>query len=203
MVLVRRDEVGVRVLMGQRGTAAVFMPDKFVFPGGAVDEGDAGAWGAVPLAAGTARRLGADAGLAGALAVAAIRELWEETGLRLGRAGAASGAGWPGFGLVPRTEALRLVFRAITPPGRSRRFDARFFMAEAVDIDGSPDDFRFASDELRLLQWIDLEAARRLPLPFVTEVVLSEVAAVLADPDPERPVPFFEHDAEGSHFRLL
>ena len=205
VVLVRRDAGAVRVLMGQRGTAAVFMPDKFVFPGGAVDPEDADIGATVPLAPGTARRLakGSDAHLGPALSVAAIRELWEETGLRLGCPATTIETGWPGFERRPRTEALRLVFRAITPRGRPRRFDARFFMAEAADLDGSPDDFSAASGELRLLQWIDLAAARRLPLPFVTEVVLSEIAAVLADPDPERPVPFFAHDDEGSHFRLL
>lgn len=205
VVLVRRGAEGLRVLMGQRGRAAVFMPDKFVFPGGAVDAEDAHALGEVALAPGTARRLALDAdpAIGRALSVAAIRELWEETGLRLGHPGQGGATGWPGFGLRPRTEALRLVFRAITPPGRPRRFDARFFLAEAADLAGSPDDFTAASGELSALQWIDIEAARRLPLPFVTEVVLSEIAAVLEDPDPERPVPYFAHDAEGSHFRLL
>ena len=206
VVLVRRDAGHVRVLMGQRGRAAVFMPDKFVFPGGAVDAEDARVGGEVALAPGTARRLALDAdpALGRALSVAAIRELWEETGLRLGDPGqGAAATGWPGFGLRPRTEALRLVFRAVTPPGRPRRFDARFFLAEAAELAGSPDDFAAASGELAALQWIDFEAARRLPLPFVTEVVLAEIAALLDDPDPERPVPYFAHDADGSHFRLL
>jgi 8-oxo-dGTP pyrophosphatase MutT (NUDIX family) len=204
VVLVRRDEAGVRVLMGQRGAAAAFMPDKFVFPGGAVDREDAAVWGEAALEPGTARMLALDGRpeLISALPVAAIRELWEETGLRLAHPGGVSG-GWPGFGLRPRTDALRLVFRAITPPGRPRRFDARFFLADAADLADPPDDFSAASGELGLLQWIGLEAARRLPLPFVTDVVLSEVAARLADPDPARPVPFFDHGADGSHFRML
>jgi 8-oxo-dGTP pyrophosphatase MutT (NUDIX family) len=206
VVLVRRGPEGPRVLMGQRGAAAIFMPDKFVFPGGAVDREDAGVWGETALEPDTARRLALDGRpeLTVALPVAAIRELWEETGLRLAHpAGMPDVAGWQGFGLRPRTEALRLVFRAITPPGRPRRFDARFFLADAEDLADPPDDFSAASDELRHLQWIGLDAARHLPLPFVTEVVLSEIAARLADPDPGRPVPFFEHTAEGSRFRML
>ena len=40
-VILVRDPGGPRprVLMGQRGAAAAFMPNKFVFPGGAVDAG--------------------------------------------------------------------------------------------------------------------------------------------------------------------
>ena len=45
-VIVLRDADRPHVLMGQRGKTAAFMPDKFVFPGGAVDAGDAD----VPLA---------------------------------------------------------------------------------------------------------------------------------------------------------
>ena len=45
--------------------------------------------------------------------------------------------------------------------------------------------------------------ARALPLPFITEVVLSEVEALIADPDPARPVPFFHQTPEGPRFRLL
>ena len=42
VVLVRRDGPMPRVLMGQRGAGAAFMPSKFVFPGGAVDADDDG-----------------------------------------------------------------------------------------------------------------------------------------------------------------
>ncbi len=75
---------------------------------------------------------------------AAVRELWEETGLMLGlpdAGAAASRCRRPGRGSMPRGwcpngAALRFVFRAITPPGRPRRFDARFFLAEATAIAG-------------------------------------------------------------------
>ena len=105
---------------------------------------------------------------------------------------------------MPHTAALRFVFRAVTPPGRPRRFDARFFLAEAAELAGrrtttSPPPARSS----RHLQWLDLAAARALPLPFITEVVLSEIEAILADPDPARPVPFFHQTPEGSQFRLL
>ena len=89
-VIVLRDRhSSPRILMGQRGSKAVFMPNKFVFPGGAVDAGDAGISLASPLPQVCADRLTEDASvdLAHAISVAAIRELWEETGLILGKPG--------------------------------------------------------------------------------------------------------------------
>lgn len=185
LILLREDARGPQVLMGMRGAGAVFMPSKYVFPGGGVDPQDH-----APLAATLSDQClarlteGADPALAPALANAALRELHEETGLRLGG-------------------AMRFVFRAVTPPGRTRRFDARFFMARAEDLLDDPDDFSRASDELGHLHWITLPEARSLALPFVTEVVLSEVQAALADPDANRPVPYFAHGVTGSKFLLL
>lgn len=199
--------------MGQRGNAAVFMPDKFVFPGGAVDEADYGLDGDIALPPATREKLAVETppDLVDALPRAAIRELWEETGLMLGRPdpGSASRqvpAPWQGFfeeGLVPNGGALRFVFRAITPPGRPRRFDARFFIAHAGDVAGRDDDFGNAGDELRHLQWLDLAAARELPLPFITGVVLGELEALLESDLAERPVPFFHQTPEGARFKSL
>jgi 8-oxo-dGTP pyrophosphatase MutT (NUDIX family) len=212
VVLVRRDPDGPRVLMGQRGGGAAFMPDLFVFPGGAVDPDDMALEGEPPLEPETARRLAMDTSpeLVRALPWAAVRELWEETGLVLGRPEPDAAArrvppSWSDFfasGHVPHTAALRLVFRAITPPGRPRRFDARFFLAEADALAPGGEDFAAAGSELRHLRWIDLPAARALPLPFITEVVLSEVAALLAEPGP-RPVPFFHQQAGSLRYSLL
>lgn len=216
LILLRRGVGRPRVLMGQRGSGAAFMPDKFVFPGGAVDDADLDAahagLGPEPEDAGKLA-LDASPGLARALPLTAIRELWEETGLRLGHpdAGAAARATaapgpWRAFlaaGLRPRTEALRFVFRAVTPPGRTRRFDARFFLAEAEGLADDPTDFSAADAELGRLQWIDLVGARELPLPFITGVVLSEIEVLLREPASTRGVPFFRHDEHGSHFKLL
>ena len=213
IILLRDPRENPRVLMGQRGARAAFMPDKFVFPGGAVDAGDGEVALARPLAPLCAERLGA-APLPGgaaprALAAAAIRELWEEAGLILGAPGAWPGPvpeDWRSFaatGHRPAADALRFVFRAITPPGRPRRFDARFFLAEAAAICGDPDDFSAASDELSNLQWVPLEDARSFNLPFITEVVLAEVAARLPDLTPPDSVPFFNNSDEESLFERL
>src|SRR6056297_440706 len=187
VIALRDRESDPHVLMGQRGATAAFMPSKFVFPGGAVDAADTEVPLARPLPALCAERLTEDApgNLANALAAAAIRELWEETGL------------------LPSAEALQFVFRAITPPGRPRRFDARFFLVDAGAIQGDLDDFSAACEELSHLQWIPLARAREFDLPFITEVVLAEIAARAHDPEPPASVPFFRNDDEESLFLRL
>jgi len=211
VILLRSKDGQDQVLMGQRGSRAAFMPDKFVFPGGAVDAGDYHVTPALDLPEPESARLSAQAPdkSAQAVAMAAVRELWEETGLRLGVKGAApknTPEEWQGFyetGLVPRADVFRFVFRAVTPPGRTRRFDARFLVADSDFIVGDLDDFSGASDELSLLHWIDLSEAKTLDLPFITTVVLAEVMALRAQPDAPRKVPFFHHDEQRSHFSLL
>jgi 8-oxo-dGTP pyrophosphatase MutT (NUDIX family) len=205
VILVRDAATAPRILMGQRGAAAAFMPSKFVFPGGAVDPADAAVPLATPPPAPCAALLGDGAR---AIAATAIRELWEETGLVLGRPGPwpdppPDWAAFAATGHLPAAHALSFVFRAITPPGRPRRFDARFLLADAAALASDPDDFSRASDELSLLQWIPLEQVRSFDLPFITEVVLAEIAARLPDLGPPDTVPFFRNDDEESLFMRL
>jgi len=212
-VILVRDASGPdpAVLMGQRGAQAVFMPGKVVFPGGAVDAGDVGVPMARPINGLCHARLTEGAGRTdpAALVAAAIRELWEETGLVLGQPHRWPGTpppAWASFaetGHLPAPASLRFVFRAITPPGRPRRFDARFFLADAAHVAGDPDDFSRATDELSHLQWIPLSAVRQFDLPFITEVVLAEVAARLPALDAPPSVPFFRNDDEESLFLRL
>ncbi len=211
-VIVLRDaETRPRVLMGRRGRDAAFMPSKFVFPGGAVDAEDA----RVPLARqpepGCAERLSAETAVAApAILAAATRELWEETGLLLGQpdaraAGLPALHGWRsylGTGHLPDGAALEFVFRAITPPGRPRRFDARFLLARADGLASDPDDFSRAEDELSHLAWVPLDEARRLDLPFITEVVLAELLARL-EGRAHAGVPFFDNSKAVSRFLRL
>lgn len=211
VVLLRDRRRDPQILMGQRGAQAAFMPSKFVFPGGAVDAADASVPLHAPLGDVCRERLREDAAhdLSHALAVAAIRELWEESGLIVGAEGVWPGEvppDWLAFaarGYVPDAGALQFVFRAITPPGRPRRFDARFFLIDAEQVAGDIDDFSAASEELSHLQWVPLEKARSFDMPFITEVVLAEIAARLDDPAPPATVPFFRNDDEESLFLRL
>lgn len=186
-VILWRQRAGqAQVLMGQRGRAAVFMPSKYVFPGGAVDAGDHSASHLDPRCRSRlALHCPPDAPTPEALAGCALRELSEETGLALAPAA-----------------PLLFMFRAITPAGSPRRFDARFFLADAGHLTGDPDDFSAATDELSHLHWIGLAEARGLDLPFITEVVLAEVGGILRGHD-QPGVPFFDNSGPDPLFRRL
>ena len=202
VIVVRDHATTPRVLMGQRGAKAAFMPSKYVFPGGAVDAQDASVPLATPLLASDCAALrDASTTPSHALATAAVRELLEETGQRL--TAHHAGTQWAGLtNEAPHASALQFVFRAITPPGRPRRFDARFFMVNADNLNGDIDDFSNAEDELSHLHWVPLSEARALDVPFITEVVLAEIAARVRTPGP-RNVPFFDNSGAGSVFRYL
>ena len=106
--------------------------------------------------------------------------------------------GWEDFcnsTFLPDASNLEYVFRAITPPGRPRRFDARFFICRAENVHGNLDDFSSASTELSHLQWIDINEVKSLNLPFITEVVLNEVKEIIKDGPNKKGVPFFKHGA--------
>ena len=195
--------------MGQRGSKAAFMPNKFVFPGGAVDTADGAIRLAQPLTDRCHANLQQDStGPAPeTLAVAAIRELWEETGLMLGALEAWPDApeAWADFakaGFRPSAANMYFFFRAITPPGASRRFDARFFLVNADQLSGDLDDFSNASDELSHLQWVCLDEVRSLNLPFITSVVLGELVGMTEIGAPNS-VPFFKNQDEESLFLRL
>ena len=189
------------VLMGRRAPGHVFMASKWVFPGGRIDRSDFTAASTGELSSDVARRLEAEmpARRARALALTAVRETFEETGLLLAAsAPVASVAGpWREFraeGALPDLAALSYIARAVTPPGRTRRFDARFFMAP-VEALRDPDRIE-GSGELDEIAWIPLDEARNLDLPAITRFVLGEVAERLETP--QRPLPFV-HMVRGRH----
>jgi len=193
LILTRRAPAGVEILMGRRAAGHVFMASKWVFPGGRIDRSDFAAASASDLTAPDAARLAREvpSRRARALALTAVRETFEETGLLLASAAAPASVPGPwrdfrGFGALPNLAALRYIARAITPPGRSRRFDARFFMADASAL--LRPEPTAGSGELDEIAWLPLAQARELDLPAITRFVLGEVVDRLREPD--RPLPF-------------
>jgi 8-oxo-dGTP pyrophosphatase MutT (NUDIX family) len=162
-----------------------FMPGKYVFPGGRVDPADRRLAVGDNLAPGDIGRLmydmkgGPSVGRARALALAAVRETWEEAGLIIGAPARGEpppkDASWRRFfeqGFVPCLRPLAFFARAITPPGRTRRFDTRFFCVDtrAIAHRGTPPE-----DELSDLAWMELAEARGLDLPPITRVILEDL----------------------------
>ncbi len=213
VIMLRDKSSDPKILMGQRGASAAFMPNKFVFPGGALDDSDHLVSLAAPLGDQCMARLRTKTAtdLAEPLILAAIREVWEETGLLIGQPSDQAKdqivpENWQSFfanGVLPSGAGMRFVFRAVTPPGRPRRFDARFFLLDAEQIVGDADDFSHACDELSHLEWIPIAKARGYDLPFITEVVLAEVEAELNDADRHARVPYFFNEEGRSNFWRL
>ena len=201
LILLDRKGGDVNVLMGRRHMRHAFMPGKFVFPGGRTDPADS----CIPVASSLHPDVEAklargrtSSTRARAIALSAVRETYEEAGLLLGRAGsfATAKTDWHGFvehGVAPSLESLRLVARAITPPGRVRRFDTRFLAAFRGDVavelpGGGP------TDELEEIMWLPLGQAVEADIPAITRTILGDLLTRLRDdPDlaPATPVPFY------------
>ena len=197
LIIVKRDPDGMRVLMGQRHAGMAFQPNKFVFPGGRIDPCDLRIAAGGPLKPEVAHRLehGASPARARGLALAAIRETFEETGVLVGEKSDAvprtRAPAWQRYfahGVVPRLDRFDFIARAITPPGRTRRFDARFFMVDAGAIADEVDASH--QDELLKPTWLTLAEAHALDLMSITRRVLEEAEARMMDGG-DRPVPFF------------
>ena len=173
LLVMQQEERGVCLLMARRAAHHRFMPGVLVFPGGAVDEADHHAPAARPLKPGVRARLErfVEPSLANALAHAAARELTEEVGLSLGE--------------PPDLSELHLMCRAITPPDRSMRFDAFFFLVDAAHVSGA----LCASAELEEPGWYTLEEAEAGDLAGATRAVLWQFARWLSHHDRDGALP--------------
>lgn len=203
LVLLDRKGGDFHVLMGRRHMRHAFMPGKFVFPGGRTDPSDSRVAIGSGLHPHEEAKLTAGVGRtslarARAIALSAIRETYEEAGLLIGeRAPFVAGkAEWQAFadhGVRPALSGLRMIARAITPPGRVRRFDTRFLSAWKSDVavelpEGGP------TNELEELVWLPLGDAKNADIPDITRAVLGELEKRLAeDPQltPGGPTPFY------------
>ena len=133
---------GLQIYLVRRHAGAVFLPDRYVFPGGRVDDADRDT-------AAHARLRGSAGDIDPAYAITAARETFEEVGLLfadravevelLGAQRRAMLAGVVSFGEVlarlgVAIDASQLVYfsRWVTPKAElARRFDTRFFVARA------------------------------------------------------------------------
>ena len=206
LIILDHSHAKPKLLMGRRHMRHRFMPGKFVFPGGRLDAADRHVPFASDLHPGVMEKLrsyakngSSDKRMRG-LAVCAIRETYEEAGLFIADQGTSAklkGEDWQAFkqrSLLPSLASLRLIGRAITPPGRTRRFDTRFFAIDARRIADRLSEGTGPSGELEDLHWLSIDDAHRLDLPRITKEILHELDRRLqSDPElrPESPTPFF------------
>lgn len=203
LILLDRSGPVPKILLGQRHRGHVFMPGVYVFPGGRVEAADARISASGALPAHVERRLQVSVvksspARARGYALAAIRELAEETGMMLGRKGASArpmNGEWQPFtdhGVIPSLDNIWLIARSITPPGFSRRYDTRFFAADADRICHTVDGVVHPESELVDLCWVRIGDTVDLDLHPITRRVLEELSSRLeAGVDQDLPVPFF------------
>ena len=200
LILVDRSGKTPKVLMGKRSPNDRFMPNKFVFPGGRVDPEDRKMRPASELMEPVAEKLVKAGGktLARALALAGIRETYEETGLVIGKPGSldrAAPKGWDEFashGQLPDLADIHFIARAITPPRVSRRYDTIFLAADADAISHRVDGAIGPDKELVELVWTPIAETGDLDLPRITRVILQELEwRMKYGMPPAMPVPWY------------
>ncbi|MFM9888548.1 MAG: NUDIX hydrolase [Burkholderiales bacterium] len=181
LVPLRRRRGTVEILMGRRAGKHRFMPNVYVFPGGRVDDSDHRVEPLSPLREVVHARLAREGGpaRARALAVAAVRETWEETGLVLGDVHAGK--------LRPALGRLDYLIRAITPAESPIRFHARFFAAQVEASDGVVQ----GNGELLDLEWRSVSECLKLPVADITEYVIGNLDRLIHGRSPHAPVPLF------------
>ena len=205
VVLVRDGSDGIEVFLVRRHRDSTFMAGAHVFPGGRVDDADRGAASvATGVSLAMARMPDVDPATALAFYAAAVRETFEEAGIRLPIDALAYFAWW------------------VTPEFEPRRFDTRFFMAatpleqvathdgrettEGIWIRPADAIARCRRNEIELppptwttLRWLEafdqvetaLEWARTKPIPRIqpTVVECGETKVVVLPGDRTTPAP--------------
>jgi 8-oxo-dGTP pyrophosphatase MutT (NUDIX family) len=215
LMLIDRAGPKPKVLLGRRHQGHKFMPGKYVFPGGRIEPLDREMSAISELHPDMERKLNErvkapSPELARSFALAAVRETAEETGLLLGVQGndppASPGDIWTEFAKArvhPDLGNIHFIARAITPPRRPRRFDTRFFTADATTVAHKIEGVVGPDSELVELTWVPIEEATHLDMPTITGVVLEELAArVEAGMAHALPVPFY-FMTEKQYFREL
>ena len=203
LLIYRNTGSEIQVLMGKRRPGARFLPDVYVFPGGALDAADA-LGGAVAqseaqvqVQAGVPPDAAAGAGAPSmdgrepasrqthlhlspwVRAMAARDALHASALLRAALREAQEESGWRWADASPPSldaSGLRYLGRAITPAQSPRRFHARFFAVPHTRMQQDPQ----VDGELLDLRWVDARNPERLPIIDVTEFMLAELQLALA-----------------------
>ena len=168
------------LLMGRRPPKQKFMPDIYVFPGGAVEKEDKNVEYYKDYNSFELRALSHNCSKikARAIGLAAIRETFEETGILIGKKNKkfskAQPKDWSAFyekNIQPRLDVLHYIARAVTPKGQIKRFNARFFICDAKHSFGSI----IQNDELLEVDWYPIDnIIEKLNLAQVTQLVVKQ-----------------------------
>jgi 8-oxo-dGTP pyrophosphatase MutT (NUDIX family) len=177
-----------RVLMGKRNATHDFMPNVFVFPGGRIEPADRRMNIAGPLPEIVEQKIisalpQGSAGIARALALASIRETFEETGFIIGDAEcgtpeAPPEGAWSRYaahGVYPNLEGFHFIARAVTPAGMPKRFDTIFFAVGAHEIIDQSEGAIGPTSEFTALEWVNLDDFGDLPMSGITRLILAEM----------------------------
>jgi len=179
LILLRGEGNDLELLAGRRPGHVKFMPGVWVFPGGAIDREDGRKWRVEAGGDHLPPRLVR-------CARAALRETWEEVGVLVGQRDAADRPAAPAHGLTAietayaecgltaSLDALTYVGRAITPTPVFRRFNTRFFLADASAVHGDP----VSTDELEDVGWHPIGRRPLAPFRDVTQFMLSQAIAL-------------------------
>ena len=174
LVITRQKKKNLYVLMGQRPKNSKFAPNVWVFPGGKVEKSDK-LNKDIKLnkkILTDLKKLKANNLLSSALISAALRETYEETGLKL---------------INQNLEDLWVLARAITPANQKIRFDTKFFVLEENNFTNKIK----GNGELHNLGFIDIREAIKLPLFDITQFLLEDLESLNQKKINSKYFPFF------------
>lgn len=182
VIIIKRKNNKLFVLMGRRPAKSKFMPGIYVFPGGAIDKTDYQINKLFNLSTKLKKSLLKSRTTKHTIAImlAAIRETAEECGLFLAEKKTVKYENlninntWNIFlekSLIPCIRKLNYFGRAITPSFLKTRFHARFFIANFDDFIGKIK----TNGELENIGWIEIKKAKLLPIADVTEFLINRL----------------------------
>jgi 8-oxo-dGTP pyrophosphatase MutT (NUDIX family) len=190
VILLRDQPAGLEVYAQRRAATMAFAPGMYAFPGGSVSPEDADPSTEPDVDPGIAMRMGLLAESARGVLRAAVRELAEETGVRLATGQLAPWSRW------------------LTPEFEPRRYDTFFFLAALPGGQHPADPYGEADHAL----WVAPAEALHLPMLLPTRHTLAELARfpdvasaieAAAGRDISEPVrPVVEFDADGAWLRV-